>query len=61
MNNVSLLLPDIVNGIDLIVVTLLIIGFIMVFASISKVKFHAFVLLPVVEFPLLYQFFAMFD
>ena len=61
MEKISLMLPNIIGGLDLIVVTLTIIAFVMYIASTSLKKFQSIMLVPLIEIPLFLEFFGMID
>jgi len=61
MEKISLMLPNIIGGIDLIVVTLTIIAFVMYIASTSLKKFQPIMLVPLIEIPLFLQFYGILE
>lgn len=61
MENISLMLPDIIGGLDLLVVTITVIAFVMAFASNSKKKLQSLMLVPLIEIPLFLEIYAMLE
>jgi len=61
MENISLMLPDIIGGIDLLIVTITVMAFVIAIASNSMKKFQSILLVPLIEIPMFLEIYGMLD